>query len=129
MLDVAARSCGTDSVVLSGRTARLAFGGIHCGASNCTSGIRTWRTRIQLYLMATQVKLKMAMERISPGTTAAVRGRKGLRVQNEGIPSSAACGVGAETLSRQNSGRNVHWRTNDSMLSMSSRNPDNLPFA
>jgi hypothetical protein len=50
-------------------------------------------------------------------------------VQNEGIPSSAACDAGAETLSRQNSGRKVHWRINDSMLSMSSRNPGNLPFA
>ena len=79
--------------------------------------------------MATQVKLKTAIVRINPGMTAVARGRKGVSVQNEGMPSSASSGAGAETLSFQNSGRNVHWRINERMLSISSRNVDSLPFA
>src|ERR1700693_880470 len=76
--------------------------------------------------MAKHVMQKTAEDRTRPGITAPARGRKGSRVEKDGIPSEVGGCVGEN--SRQNSGRNAHCRANDSRPSPSSLKADSLPM-
>src|SRR5579864_8313869 len=90
-----------------------------------TSGMRICRRWIELYFMAKLVRQKTAEDSTSPWITAPTRGRKGSKVEKDGMPCGAGCRAAEDSC--QNSGRRAHWRASDSKASASNRKDDSFP--